>query len=422
MPITIARSPRVVTTTRPLAGRWFAAVRDGDGWDAAYATAIKVLDAAARAGWTWDDVVHLFNDSALYKDAYLTRSDDGSRRNSPAASDRFRHDWDDALDLIERTAPIVDKIGAYAKLLQIRDAADRHQWTGRTQLCDRIVLNALLDVADTLGTVNPQVSARTLCEDTPYMERRRISRALLSLAGRGWLTIDRSGLDRSEPSIYRLKIPTGLEGGYVVSQDIAPPPVGTSGTVRTPLAERVTPSAGPKAVQLAMALTPHQQAVYAALTNVPKSRNQIVKRSGISRPTTSRALPALALAGLARQSVGPNGEVLGWVRGDTDPDVVVFERGVEFKEEARRDRHKAQRKDWKDHYEGRATDRQKALARADDLRQKREAGSLQRLAERTPKPLPKWREDAAAFNAAVWDSVVARRATERDGGTEDASV
>jgi hypothetical protein len=280
--------------------------------------------AAINAGMSFADIESLTANGDLFRDAYLTK-DDGRRRHLRSALTKMRRDYDKAARYVGDRPTILAAAEALQHLADVRTAINTTRWTGRIGPRDKTVLTALVTSAESLGTIRPTISIRTLCEDTPYRAFKTVANAIDSLAKQGWITKDRDdGPDA--PTRYTLHRPMG--GANVHT------------TCSSPWGETAVHDCAPLSTRLATTVGVHGATVHAALGEVPASRNDVHRVSGVSKRTCSRWLGELARLGLARQTPA------GWVRGDTDPETVAFEHGVDLVEFDRAQRHALQRQGW----------------------------------------------------------------------------
>lgn len=326
---------RIPTGVRPLSARWVDLARDGDttgDYARPTAAAMALMCAAVNAGLSYADVDALLLGSRLYVDAYLTK-DDGRRRTTSGAAVKARRDWDKAVSYIAARPPVDTREDAHQHLKEVREAALQHRWTGRTGPRDKVVLLALVTIGESLGTVTPMVSVRTLCEDTPIRGSMTVARALDSLDASGWISREHGG--RGEPTRYALKIPS-----RGVASDTSDPPL-PGGR----LMYQIRPPSGPGGVRsdgqlttpLATAVGVHGATIYGHLSDRPQSRNDLHFSTGFAKSTCGKWLANLARLGLAVDTGA------GWVRGPADPVAVAKDMGVEKIVKARADRHEIQR-------------------------------------------------------------------------------
>lgn len=295
------------------------------------AAAMALMCAAVNAGWAYADVDSLILGGRLHVDAYMTK-DDGRRRSIRSAAVKARRDWDKATAYVTNRPTIHTPGDAHRELGMVRAAIHTHTWTGRSGPRDKAVLLALVAIGESLGTVHPTVSVRTLTEDTPYRSWVTIKHAIDSLHRLGWISIDKASR-AGEPSGYTIRTPPA--GGQYVNNTCSPP--------RGEIDVQGLPT---QADALATALTVRCANVYVALTSEPASRNRIAKAAGVANMTCSKWLAALARLGLAVDTGA------GWVRGDADPDVVAKSLGVEDVIEARAERHALHRAGYRQAMQG----------------------------------------------------------------------
>lgn len=311
-----------------LDGRWVDLARDGDtrgDYARPTAAAMAFMAAAVNAGLTFADVDALLLGGQLYDAAYLTKSD-GRRRQVRSAATLARRDYDKAVRYVADRPSVIDAAEALQTLGMLRTAIATADWPGRSGPRDKAVLEALVAIGESLGTVRPAVSLRTLCEDTPYRSAVTVKNALDSLAASGWVTRER-GDTIDQPTVYTL-----TERGSQREQHMLYPRVGGDVQVTTP------PS-----TPLALVLGVHAATVHATLTDLPVSRNDLHRLTGFAKSTCGKWLAQLARLGLARQTPA------GWVRTTLAPEQVAFEHGADLIALNRATAHALQRAGWAEH-------------------------------------------------------------------------
>lgn len=340
---------------RALPGRWVDLARDGDttGRYTRHAAGAAFMCAAARAGLTYTDVESIIIGGRLFDDTYRTR-DNGRPRSLRSALVKARRDWDRAVRHVADTPPATTRREATQRLATIRAAADTTTWTGRAATRNRTVLRALHTISETLGTLTPRVSIRTLTEDTPYRGHKTIARALDDLETLGWIQRQKPG-PHATVTTYRLRAPSK---GVASDTRDRPSLRGTS-CVRYD-----HPSTA-----LGLTLSVHAATIHTRLTGKPMTRNDMARATGYAPSTCGKWLTTLTRHKLATRTTE------GWTAGPADPDQVATDLGADDIIEARAERHQQQRANhqkWLHH-------RQKGKAMADTPNRRR---------PRTPRPQP----------------------------------
>ena len=351
MSITVARSPRVVTTNRVLAGRWIDLLHNGDTdgqYPTSYQAVMAVATAACRAGWSLYDWTSAMSDPRNDLAAHYRRKDDGRCRTAANADGRVRRDWAKATRYAAEHPQLSDPSDVMQNLGLVRAAVATASWTGRAGLRNRIILGVILDLAETKPTACPTISTRSLCEQTPYRGRVTVQRALDDLADAGWLTKDRSRSAADAPTAYRIDLPrvaiTGPAGCAPTGGVGAGPVMASASAVRTGPVDRINHDLG-------IRFGAHAALIFSALDpDIPQSVATITRRSGAARSTVKKWLPELAIIGLAYKTPS------GWHQGMRDVELVAIEQGAMDAVEARQIRHELQRKGWTEWCTARAAD------------------------------------------------------------------
>ena len=402
-----ADDPAVCVWTHhtPLASYWHDILVDGyessDRHDTPWGAALGYATACIQAGHSRE----AFRDQMLdprneLGEVYRRRVDDpagGCRKRGQAHTERLiDRDWAKAIRYVNANPTPHGRPETHQAIGVIRAAAATRDWPGRSGPRNRIIMNTLLNIADSIPSVTPKVSIRTLCEHTPYRSIQTIANALAALEEAGWITRNRTGADAAEVTTYGLRVPPARVP--IVDKRYPSLRVEVMSTYGTPVSS-----------DLGMALGAHAASIHSALDpEVGQSVAELVTRSGISRRTVFRWLPKLAKLGLARHSPKH-----GWLRGDTDPGFVASDYDVPDKVMEREARHKLQREGFhawreaRDGAVGKQADRRQQNVEAVEER-RREAV---KVAESTTPPKvtrrgPETR--AAAVNPEAWEEMQER--------------
>lgn len=367
--------PAVKTARSSLPGNIIDSIRDGAPRGIRSNAVMSVAVSMVNHGWTWAEFhAELTNDQNGLADWAMRRAN-GSPRNNHDSYVRLERAWRKAERFVADRPAIQDTTEAVQTVGELRGLADHRQWPGRGGQRDREVYVALLAVATRCATLTPAVAVRTLTEQSSFRGWKTICRAIDSLVEQGLLT-KLAPATSGGPTRYQLVSPpvprrhtsshAELGGAHVSLRHDAS---GTGGDTASDLP--VLAPLSRERTRLALMFGAHAAAVHAALVEFPMPVSALVNRSGVSRRTVYRWLPKLALLGLARKMP------LGWVVGDTDPDRVAFEYGVELVERDRYERHELSRRGY-----------QEALAiwreRGADWREQREAALARGRARRGP--------------------------------------
>jgi hypothetical protein len=341
---TIARPASPVSTRSVLPTKWATLIRDGDT-DGHYQTSHAAVMAAAvpcaRAGWTVHDWTTAMTDPRNTLANHYHRKDDGRPRTHSNSMGRILRDWAKATRYATDHPRVNNPAEAMQHLGLVRSTMARTPWAGRTGLRDRIILEAILDIAETKPTTCPTISIRSLCEQTPYRGNQTAMRALHHLTDLGWLTPDRTRSGPGQPTAYRLGIPTVSETG---AAGCALP----GGVGAAPSSDTLTGPVGRISHDLALRFGPQSALVYSTLDpDIPQRIVTVTSRSGLARSTVNKWLPELAILGLAYKTPG------GWHQGLRDVDLVAVEQGSLDLAEARAVRHDLQRRGWVEWIEAR---------------------------------------------------------------------
>lgn len=356
-----------------LADYWRALLRDGwtpnDRHDTPWGAAQGYANASCGAGRGRDAFVRDLSDERNGLHAALRYREDGTRRTWNDFLSRLDDAWSNAETWTLDHPTVRSRTEAHQRLGEIRDAVNCHTWTGRTALRDRAVMLALLRIGDSMGSLTPRVSIRTICADTSYGSVQTVHRAISALRDAGWITTDRADATPQTPTTYNLLTPA--RAVTQVNRSMVYLPVEAC----SPVSQPPDPP-----TDLAVVLSPHAAAVWDALPSGPGvDVPTVAGRAGVHRRTVYRWLPRLEKLGLAaRDGHG------GWVRGPESPDVVAKDLGVEAKVQRRADRHALEREGFHGWYAARA----EAVAQARRAAQVREAKRPKRELPSRPSTTP----------------------------------
>jgi DNA-binding MarR family transcriptional regulator len=310
--------------------------------------AAAVALAAVGAGWSraefsaaLDEVAHVAGSPGEWK--AVTRK--GRRRSLADQDRRVATTWRRAVERFHARPPASDVPSVLTEIAEVRHAMDSHpgQWGGQAGKGNRLVLEAVLSVAERARRLDPTVSIRQLAELTTVTDST-VDRAIHRLVGAGWLRIDApAGFElhgwedsdgrREGHALARrlhLRVPPDLPAP-ADPDELADPRTGEMPSVRWA-------GAGVHDTFTWRGLGGVAGLIYARLDpRSPTSARLVAARTGFTVGTVRTHLRRLAEHGLAEH--GP----AGWVRGRGDLEAVAEQLGVAGTLADRAERHRADR-------------------------------------------------------------------------------
>lgn len=305
---------------------------DGDTngrYEASWRACAAAMLAAVNAGWSASMFEEQVRRGPFWADVYL-KKDTGKPRSEASAVKKLYRDYNKTIQYAADRPAIIDPDQACKRLEEVREAIPYGDWSGRAGLRDRTVLEALLLIAESMGTLHPTVSVRTLTQGTPYKGAITVSRALTALERRGWIRKDPS-VKAGAPSGYALLDPSKQFLGGIISGTSHP---SKGGRDNVPV---LTPPDRYTSKRLALVAGQHAATLQSWLTAQPQSLGALKRHTGFAYNTVKKHINRLARVGLARHT--PE----GWVIGDTDPETVAFEHGADLQEFERSEKFNLQR-------------------------------------------------------------------------------
>lgn len=335
--------PPVDTPRRNLDARWHAVLDGRHTYRDDHAALCALAGAAVAAGWAfyeWEAWVTADSRRGLTA-AYVLR--EKRRGREVLRSDHRRRRlltrvWQAAEDLAQDRPAFADPLAVRRWVEDLRRLADRHPWPGQAGNSNRLVLDALLDLALAQRTTVVTASVRAI-EAQSGVTRTTASRALKRLTDRGWLSRAQEGRGE-EANRYQLRRPN-------VGQSGTPSLPHRGDDPRVPLCrlsalDAFAPGAlGRSAARVLAALDPVETSTAANLAAA----------LGLSRRTVYRCLDALLAAGVVVR-VALDGRTAGWaVREELDLDGLLAEvadaYGTTGTAQRRLDAHDREREGWR---------------------------------------------------------------------------
>jgi predicted transcriptional regulator len=227
-------------------------------------------------------------------------------KRSPA---RWLHgEYRRAIDFVNRRPAICSSGEFQAAIAEMRHAASRHPWPGRSGSTDRAVHEAILVMAETAGKIHPALSVRDVA-DRAAVSRSTASNAMHRLAHRGWLGKEhREGVGTDRAHTWMLLRPN-------LDTQSTHPRTLCDTSVQDALAHDVW--------RWGRGLGRSAWLVWGHLSPVPTQPRELSQALGRSSSAVRRQLRKLADVGLAVQVAE------GWVRGEADLDEVSRALGAD---------------------------------------------------------------------------------------------
>lgn len=241
--------------------------------------------------------------------------------------------WIKAQEYIADNPVVLGQADAKVKLGEVKAELMSIRFTGRTATRDRLVLEAIHQIALKYNTVIPALAERTLAEKTG-ISKATCNRALKALTQAGWLRLHCPS-DGTRAARYRLTTP------------------------KRPQMSQYLPQVEPLRGSGSSVVTPHQEAVEVANSDVFRSLGRsalvlyvtlqvttgqapkdLVVTSGMARQTVTKWLKVLVDEGLAFKDTD------GYKRVEVDLEAVAEDMGVTGKSASVRAQHVLEREMW----------------------------------------------------------------------------
>lgn len=178
---------------RNLDSRWHAVLDGRHDYASDHAALSALASAAVNAGWSfaeWSAWVTEDSRRGLTRSYVLWETRKG--REVPRSAHRrnglLRRVWEKSEEFTRRSPAFTDEFAVRRWVEELRSLSMRDAWGGQAGNSDRLVLDALLDVAHEQRSTLVTIGVRNLSEATG-VGRTTVSRALKRLAARGYLTV-----------------------------------------------------------------------------------------------------------------------------------------------------------------------------------------------------------------------------------------
>lgn len=339
----IARDDPPIPSRRNLDPRWHAVLDGRHDYPDDHAALCALAGAAVAAGWTfaeWDlwvtaDTTRGLTASYVMRETrkgrLVARSDHRRRRVLTRV-------WDAAETLAQDRPAFADALAVRHWVENLRRLSYADAWGGQAGNSDRLVLDALLDLALSQRTTVVTASVRTL-EAATGVTRTTASRALKRLAGRGYVSTAQESRGE-EAKRYQLRRPDRYLGGTPSLPHRGDDP-------------RVTPTHLSRSDAFApRALGRSAARVLAVLDPLETlTAPEVAASLGLSPRTVRKALDALLAVGLVVR-VRRDGRSWAWAgRDDLDLDATLTEVAEAYGTAGLADRRQAaseaQREAWR---------------------------------------------------------------------------
>lgn len=196
-------------TKRPAASYWRNLIIEGTGLDryggdrssAAMASALGYVNAGA----SFAEYCAAMTDSTAALD-WAQRRRNGKPRPASDTTKRLRDTWRKAEDRLRSRPAVADKSSARWEISLARNRANLTPWGGQRGTTDRLVIGAMHELANRLGSLTVSAACRNVAEDAG-VSHMAAARSLARLSADGvWLRLEDAG-SREHSATYRVLLP-----------------------------------------------------------------------------------------------------------------------------------------------------------------------------------------------------------------------